>query len=66
MLKGSVSNLRNGDVELFIEDSENIAGKLEALLSDLKNNPCGYSFYGKIDEITVQDFRGRVFGDYSF
>lgn len=66
MLKGAVSNLRSGDVELLIAGENDITEGVNSLVSDLRNNPSGYPFYGRIDEFLVQDFSGRISGDYSF
>jgi len=63
-LKGSATNLSDGTVRLIIDsDDEKIVGRfINALLS----NPDGHMFYGRITDMDVSDYTGKVYGDYLF
>ena len=63
-LSGSATNLKDGTVRLIIDsDDEKIVGRyINALLS----NPDGHLFYGRITDIDVSDYSGKVYGDYLF
>lgn len=63
-LKGGASNLHNGTVCVILDtDSEEIIAKY---ISALKQNPYGYRFYGRIDNVSVANFSGTIRGDYVF
>jgi len=64
-LRGAVSNLRNGDVELLI-DGDVDSSTFDIFLNDLKINSQNYFFYGKIEKIAVQEYDGPIRGDYRF
>jgi len=66
LFSGCVSNLRDGNVELLLDDSGRSEGEISHLISDLKHNSSGYIFYGRIDEIEVLDYKGQIRGDYRF
>jgi acylphosphatase len=63
-LKGSATNLSNGNVQVIIDsdDEENIKKYIRAL----KDNPFGFTFYGRINEVNISDYNGSVRGDYIF
>ncbi len=63
-LRGSATNLADGSVRLILDsDDEKLVGSyVNALLA----NPDGYRFWGRITDIDVADFSGRLSGDYIF
>jgi acylphosphatase len=63
-LKGSASNLSNGTVRVIL-DTDNDE-KIKRYVNALKNNPFGYMFYGRIDDIRISDYSGYSNGDYRF
>jgi len=63
-LKGSATNLNNGTVRLLIDcDDDKI---ISAYVSALIQNPKGIMFYGKITDFEVNDYDGKITGDYVF
>ena len=63
-LKGSATNLSDGSVRLIIDsDDEKIVG---LYVNALITNPERHRFYGRITDIDVSDYAGRVYGDYMF
>jgi acylphosphatase len=63
-LGGSATNLSNGTVRVIINsDEENVINKY---IQALKQNPFGFTFYGRIDDISVSEYTGPSRGDYTF
>jgi acylphosphatase len=63
-IRGTASNLSNGTVRILLDtdDEESVS----RFISDLRNNPYGYTFYGRIDSVDVSDYSGSITGDYRF
>ncbi|MFH0974763.1 MAG: acylphosphatase [Spirochaetota bacterium] len=63
-IKGSASNLSNGTVQVILDCDDEI--KISKYIQSLKENPFGFSFYGRIDNVSVSDYEGSIRGDYMF
>ena len=63
-IRGSATNLRDGTVRVLL-DSDN-KELLKEYISSLKNNPEGFSFYGRIDNIEAYNYSGPIMGDYQW
>jgi acylphosphatase len=63
-LKGSASNLNNGNVRVIIDSNDN--EKINSFIQALKQNPFGFTFYGSIDNVIVSEYTGSIKGDYVF
>ncbi len=63
-IHGSATNMGDGSVRLIIDsDDEKLVGRyVNALLT----NSAGHHFYGRITDIDVSDYSGKVTGDYLF
>lgn len=62
-LHGSATNLMDGSVRVLLDcDDERVDEYVRAL----RENPYGYHFLGRIADIAVNDYRGRILGDYVF
>lgn len=61
---GAVSNCSDGTVRVILntDDSEMV----NRYIDDIRMNPDGFSFYGRIQSIDVSDFAGIISGDYRF
>ncbi|HOP61737.1 MAG TPA: acylphosphatase [Spirochaetota bacterium] len=63
-LHGSATNMGDGSVRLVLDsDDERLVG---IYINALLKNPERYPFYGRITDIDVTDYAGRVTGDYLF
>ncbi len=61
---GSASNLRDGTVSVILQtDDDNL---VRDYIQSLKNNPAGFTFYGRIERVDVHDYTGPKGGDYQF
>lgn len=61
---GSVTNLPDGTVRVILdtEDDELV----DRYIADLRTNPEGFGFYGRIDSVDVGGYRGAISGEYRF
>lgn len=61
---GAASNCSDGTVRVILntDDSEMV----NRYIDDIRMNPDGFSFYGRIQSIDVSDFTGIISGDYRF
>ena len=63
-LSGSASNLYDGTVRVILEtEDEQMINKY---ILALKQNPFGFRFYGRIDDVRISNYSGKVNGDYMF
>jgi len=63
-IQGTASNLPDGTVQVLLNSNDEKL--IKEYLYNIKNNPLGMTFYGRIDDITVSDYQGPMFGDYIF
>ncbi len=63
-INGSASNMRDGSVKLIL-NAEN-ESTFQSYITSLISNPDGYLFYGSIADITIEDYSGKIEGDYNF
>jgi len=63
-LHGSATNLPDGTVRLLIDSDDKQI--ISAYINSLITNPKGYMFYGKITDVNVSDYSGKIYGDYMF
>ncbi len=63
-LSGSATNLVNGTVRVIINSNDE--EKINKYIHALKHNPFGFTFYGRIDDVSISDFTGSVRGDLMF
>ena len=63
-LKGVASNLKDGTVQVILDSVDEQI--IQKFIKSLKDNPHNYRFYGKIDNITINDYNGFIRGDYIF
>lgn len=63
-ITGTASNCPDGTVRVILntDDRELVNRYIE----HIKQNPDGFSFYGRIQSIDVSDFTGIISGDYRF
>jgi len=63
-IRGSATNMSDGSVRLVLDsDDEKI---LQRYISALLTNPEGHHFFGRITDVDVSDYSGKVYGDYLF
>ncbi len=63
-LPGTASNLSDGTVRVLLDTDDQEL--LDRYISDLRNNPEGFGFYGRIDSVDVEQYRGPLSGEYRF
>jgi len=63
-VRGAASNLRDGTVRVLL-DSEDPA-LLDKFITQLKTNPYGFRFFGKISDVSISPFQGEMRGDRVF
>ena len=63
-LKGVASNLRDGNVQVILDSADKLL--IDRYIKSLKENPHNYRFFGKIEDIKVNDYQGNINGDYIF
>lgn len=63
-IRGTASNLSDGTVRVLLNtDDEDLVNQY---ISDITNNPKGFTFYGKIVSVDIADHSGPLMGDYQF
>jgi acylphosphatase len=63
-MNGAASNLSNGTVRVILDcDDEQ---KISQYIKSLKQNPFNFTFYGRIDEVSISNYAGSIRGDYVF
>lgn len=63
-IHGSATNISDGSVRLLLEIEDEQLFK--QYLNSVLNNEEGLLFYGRIDDISVSDYSGKINGDYIF
>jgi len=63
-INGSATNLYDGSVKLIL--NINNESSFQCYITSLINNPDGYIFYGTINDILIEDYSGKIDGDYNF
>ncbi len=63
-LRGSATNLSNGNVQVIIDSNDD--EKIKLFIKNLRENPYNVRFYGRITDIEVNDYGGSIDGDYNF
>jgi acylphosphatase len=61
---GSASNIRDGNVRVLLDTDDEVL--VQRYVASLKTNPLAVSFFGRITDIEVNDYSGRIAGDYEF
>lgn len=63
-IHGTATNLPDGNVEVLLDtdDMKVVSAYAQALME----NPARKTFFGRIDDIDVSDYSGRMYGDYVF
>lgn len=63
-INGSATNLYDGSVRLIlkVQDEEVFKQYISSLITNSEN----YIFYGKIADISIDDYSGKTDGDYNF
>jgi acylphosphatase len=63
-MNGAASNLGNGTVRVILNcDDEQ---KINQYIQALKQNPNNFTFYGRIDDVSISNYAGSIKGDYIF
>lgn len=63
-ISGSASNLPDGTVRVLLDvDEDDLVARY---IADLRNNPEGFGFYGRIESVEVAEYRGAISGEYRF
>ena len=63
-IQGSATNLSDGAVRLVLDsDDEKL---VQRFITALLTNPEGHHFFGRITDVDISDYSGRVSGDYLF
>lgn len=63
-ITGSATNLHNGSVQLILSfHDENL---FKQYITSLLTNPDRVTFFGHIDDISINDYSGKTDGDYNF
>jgi len=63
-IRGAASNLSDGSVRVLLDTDDNDIVK--EYIHSLVNNPGRLSFWGRIDDVRVYEYDGRIRGDYNF
>lgn len=63
-INGSATNLYDGSVRLILSTQSDEIFK--SYITSLITNPDGYMFYGIIEDISINDYSGKIEGDYNF
>ena len=63
-IRGTASNLPDGTVKVLLNTDD--MGLVNQFISDIRNNPNGFTFYGRIEKVDVNDYAGPISGDYQF
>jgi acylphosphatase len=64
LIKGSATNMNDGSVKLILSyQDENL---FKQYIISLLTNPDRYTFFGHIDDISINDYSGKTDGDYNF
>ncbi|TFH40871.1 MAG: hypothetical protein E4G96_06685 [Chrysiogenales bacterium] len=63
-IRGTASNLSDGTVRVLLDTNDpDLTGRY---VCDIRSNPEGYAFYGRIDSVNVENHDGPLTGEYSF
>ncbi len=63
-IRGSATNLMNGTVRVLLDcDDDNLVNDY---IRAIKQNSLGIRFYGRINDVKVNDYSGPIRGDYTF
>jgi acylphosphatase len=63
-IRGTASNLHDGTVKVLLNTDD--MGLVNQFISDIRNNPSRFTFYGRIETVDVNDYSGPMTGDYQF
>ena len=63
-INGSATNKADGTVEVLL-NTDNLQ-VVETFRKALLSNPKGYLFFGRIQDIRINDYNGQFSGDYNF
>ncbi|MBN1495800.1 MAG: acylphosphatase [Spirochaetes bacterium] len=63
-IRGSASNLSDGSVKVLLDTSD--MELVNKFIADIKRNPDGLMFYGRIESVDVDEYAGSISGDYQF
>lgn len=63
-IRGSASNLADGSVKAILDTVSK--DQVEEFIRCLYDNPYHFNFYGKIENIKVEEYEGPISGDYNF
>jgi acylphosphatase len=63
-IRGTATNLPDGTVRVIL--NTNTVSLVDQFISDIKTNPDGYMFYGRIESVDVDEYAGPITGDYQF
>lgn len=63
-IRGSASNRADGTVRVLLDTTD--SELVNRYIDEIRLNPDGFSFYGRIQSIDVSDFDGIITGDYRF
>jgi hypothetical protein len=54
----------DGTVKVILNTDD--IGLVDQFISDIRNNPNEFTFYGRIEKIDMYDYDGPISGDYQF
>jgi len=63
-IRGAASNRADGTVRVLLDTTD--SELVNRYIDEIRMNPDGFSFYGRIQSIDVSDFDGIITGDYRF
>lgn len=63
-IRGAASNLADGTVRVLLDT--NASPLIDQFIFDIKTNPDGFMFYGRIESVDVENYAGPLTGDYQF
>lgn len=63
-IRGTASNMPDGTVKVILNTDD--IGLVDQFISDIRNNPNEFTFYGRIEKIDMYDYDGPISGDYQF
>ncbi len=63
-INGSATNLPDNTVQLILMTDD--MKLVNEFIDKIKINPSGHTFFGRIDEVEIEDYEGTQRGDYTF
>jgi acylphosphatase len=63
-INGSATNLPDNTVQLILMTDD--LKLINEFIDKIKINPSGHTFFGRIDDVEIEDYEGKLRGEYTF